>query len=160
MESTNPYRQIWKKCCKNPEPEDANKHERRNALFVLLNFQQQENYEIDRQAHKLPIPEFGAAGAPAKPRILCKAGLNRPSEPWNIRRRRAVILGVRRRRLRSDRKGIRFLIRSVQLPSAKVADSLKTAVQDSAGTAPKNTPAPQDAPKKNVDPANVKSKGD
>ena len=45
--------------------------------------------------------------------------------------------------------------------SAKVADSLKTVVQDSAGTAPvSSTPAPQDAPKKSADPANVKSKGD
>jgi hypothetical protein len=49
---------------------------------------------------------------------------------------------------------------SVVQDSAKVADSLKTAVQDSAGTAPKNAPAPQDAPKKSADPANVKSKGD
>ena len=49
---------------------------------------------------------------------------------------------------------------SVMQDSAKVADSLKTAVQDSAGTAPKNAPAPQDAPKKSADPANVKSKGD
>lgn len=77
---------------------------------------------------------------------------------------------------------------SVVLDSAGIADSLKTAVQDSTaaqdsssaaldsakidtsvvqdsvgtapGNAPKNTPAPQDAPKKNVDPANVKSKGD
>lgn len=50
---------------------------------------------------------------------------------------------------------------SVVQDSAKVADSLKTAVQDSAGTAPvSSTPAPQDAPKKSADPANVKSKGD
>ncbi|ACX75738.1 hypothetical protein FSU_2688 [Fibrobacter succinogenes subsp. succinogenes S85] len=49
---------------------------------------------------------------------------------------------------------------SVVQDSAKVADSLKTAVQDSAGTAPKNAPAPQDAPQKSADPANVKSKGD
>lgn len=50
---------------------------------------------------------------------------------------------------------------SVVQDSAKVADSLKTAVQDSAETAPvSSTPAPQDAPKKNADPANVKSKGD
>ena len=49
---------------------------------------------------------------------------------------------------------------SVVQDSAKVADSLKTAVQDSAGTAPENAPAPQDAPKKSADPANVKSKGD
>ena len=50
---------------------------------------------------------------------------------------------------------------SVVQDSAKVADSLKTAVQDSAGTSPvSSTPAPQDAPKKSADPANVKSKGD
>ena len=49
---------------------------------------------------------------------------------------------------------------SVVQNSAKVADSLKTAEQDSAGTAPKNAPAPQDAPQKSADPANVKSKGD
>ena len=49
---------------------------------------------------------------------------------------------------------------SVVQDSAKVADSLKTAVQDSAGTAPKNAPAPQGAPQKSADPANVKSKGD
>ena len=50
---------------------------------------------------------------------------------------------------------------SVVQDSAKVTDSLKTAVQDSAGTAPvSSTPAPQDAPKKSADPANVKSKGD
>lgn len=58
---------------------------------------------------------------------------------------------------------------SAALDSAKIDTS---AVQDTAGTTPgnavtsapakqpKNTPAPQDAPKKNVDPANVKSKGD
>ena len=50
---------------------------------------------------------------------------------------------------------------SATLDSAKIDTSV---VQDSVGTAPgnapKNTPAPQDAPKKNVDPANVKSKGD
>ena len=50
---------------------------------------------------------------------------------------------------------------SVVQDSAKVADSLKTAVQDSAGTAPvSSTPAPQDAPQKSADSANVKSKGD
>ena len=42
--------------------------------------------------------------------------------------------------------------------SAKIDTSV---VQDSAGTAPvSSTPAPQDAPKKSADPANVKSKGD
>lgn len=50
---------------------------------------------------------------------------------------------------------------SAALDSAKIDTSV---VQDSVGTAlgnaPKNTPAPQDAPKKSADPANVKSKGD
>ena len=50
---------------------------------------------------------------------------------------------------------------SAALDSTKIDTSV---VQDSVGTAPgnapKNSPAPQDAPKKNVDPANVKSKGD
>ena len=61
--------------------------------------------------------------------------------------------------------------------SAGIADSPKTSVQDSIGTAPasnapakqlenaassapENAPAPQDAPQKSADPANVKSKGD
>jgi hypothetical protein len=49
---------------------------------------------------------------------------------------------------------------SVILDSAGIADSLKTAVQDSVGTAPENAPVPQDAPQTSADPANVKSKGD
>ena len=49
---------------------------------------------------------------------------------------------------------------SVILDSAGIADSLKTAVQDSVGTAPENAPVPQDAPQTSAESANVKLKGD
>ncbi|WP_290765481.1 hypothetical protein [Fibrobacter sp. UBA4297] len=49
---------------------------------------------------------------------------------------------------------------SVVLDSAGIADSLKTAVQDSVGTAPENAPVPQDAPQTSAESANVKAKGD